>query len=288
MDNLFRYIWRLRPAAWMNDDSFERLTALFEYEPSASDEIAILVREPIDYGYFPADRLRATLEIYKRRAGYFKKNGKLVGINTWPTFGLGGGSKKPHDCPVAPPDFDYMVGYDGKVSNGGFCSLSPAYIEHIKERFTIFAETNPDFIWVDDDCRMTHLEGGPLELWREPTIYPCFCPRCVAGFDGGRWLNRETLVGALNKPGNQLLRKMWCDWGAERLERFCKILREAVDKVDPDIEMPFMSTGLTHSTFSGDYLRRCTKALRSRLLRPGHGFYFVRCLDVQNTSFLHS
>ena len=270
MNETLRYIWRLRPAAWTDDDAFEALLALFKSEPAAADTIAILVYENVNYGYYPLDRLAIDLEIYKRRAAAFRALGKRVGINVWPTFGMGHHNQPPL-CPVAPPDFDHMIGYDGTASNGSFCPLSPAFIKHVQARYRLYVEAEPDFIWVDDDARLTHIEGSPLT--DDVTPYPCFCPRCVTGFDGGCWHDREELVKALNAPGNTALRKKWSDWGSERLTRFCSMLRETVDSINPEMELPFMSTGLTHSTYIGDYLKRCTEVLRSKMLRPGHGFY---------------
>jgi len=270
MSDSLRYMWRLRPAAWMDDSAFDALLALYETEATAADTIAILVYENVNYGYYPLDRLAADLDVYKKRAASFRAQGKSVGINVWPTFGMGHNNKPP-DCPVAPADFDHMISYDGKASSGSFCPLSPPFIKHVQTRYKMYAEAKPGFIWIDDDMRLTHIEGSPLT--DIVTEYPCFCPRCVAGFDGGSYDSREELVAALNAPSNKELRKKWCDWGSERLTRFCAHIREAVDSVDANMPLPFMSTGHTHSTFSGDYLKRCTEVLRSPMLRPGHGFY---------------
>lgn len=263
MAHSFQYVWRLAPNTWMDDAVFNALAARLERQPDAVDTVALFVAEPTSFGYYPPGQLAEALAVYEKRAAYFRAQGKRVGINVWPTFGEGH-TERPPLCPTMPAAFDGMVGYDGTVDRDVACPLSPGFLAHIRTRYMMYAQTHPDFIWVDDDTRFTHLGGAP---------YPCFCPRCVAGFQGGRWPDRQTLVAALNQPENQALRRAWCDWGAERLAMYCAAVREAVDAVDPSIDLPFMSAGPTHTTFSGDYLRRCLTALRSSCLRPGHGFY---------------
>ena len=118
---------------------------------------------------------------------------------------------------------------------------------------------------MDDDTRFTHLGGVP---------YPCFCERCVSGFEGGRFASRAELAAELNKPANRDLRRKWSAYGADRLARYCAEVRAAVDAVDPAIDTPFMTVGPTHTTYAGDFIEKCMAALRSRRGRPGHGFYW--------------
>ncbi len=96
----------------------------------------------------------------------------------------------------------------------------------------------------------------------------------MQGFEGGRFADRESLVAALNDPGNGALRRKWSDYAAARLAAYCRAVREAVDEVDPAIETPFMSVGYGHTTYAGNYIGQCMKALRARSARPGHGFYW--------------
>ncbi len=261
MKKKFTYCWRLSPITWEEDAAFAQVVRIFEKEPTAADTIAFFIAEPSSFGYYPIDKLEKQLAIYEKRAAVFRAMGKSVGINVWPTFGQGGAREE--EAPAFPSDFDGMVGYDGTVDCAIPCPTSPGFLANVTERYRLMAKTKPDFIWVDDDTRFTHLGGVP---------FPCFCDRCLAGFDGGKW-TRETLVAALNDPKEKALRLAWCHYEGQRLADFCTALRRAVDEVDPSIELPFMSVGLTHTTYAGDYLPLCLEALRSKMLRPGHGFY---------------
>ena len=263
MTDRFTYLWRLSPIIWKDDETFARLAALFETCPEAADEIAFFIAEPTSNAYYPPERFEEDLAVYEKRAAWFRAHGKKTGINVWPTFGVPGEM----DCPgrpKLPEDFEMMVGMDGSVDPSVPCPLSPGFLRHVTARYRRMAQAKPDFIWVDDDTRFTYITTVP---------YPCFCDRCVSGFQDGHW-TRETLVEALNRPENQALRAAWCDYGGERLALFCRELRRAVDEIDPSIDLPFMSTGQTHSTYSGNYVTRCMEELRSRRGRPGHGFYW--------------
>ena len=189
--------------------------------------------------------------------------GMRVGINPWPTFGADEVQQRNQGEPALP--YRPMVGMDGSASKRIACPVSDEFLEYTRRRYKLFAQTGCDFVWVDDDCRFTHLGGVP---------YPCFCEACVRGFGGGRFSDRESLVAALNDPAGGELRREWSAYNAERLARYCAAVRAAVDEVDPSIETPLMTVGYSHTTYDGDYIRRCMEALRAKSARPGHGFYW--------------
>ena len=171
---------------------------------------------------------------------------------------------RPHVA-VLPLPFPPVVGMDGSVADSIVCPISPEFLSYTREKYVLAAKAAPAFIWVDDDTRFTHLGGVP---------YPCFCDRCVAGFEGGRFTSREELVAALNAPVNRELRHSWSAYGADRLARYCAEIRAAVDSIAPAMDTPFMTVGPTHTTYAGDFIEKCMSALRSRRGRPGHGFYW--------------
>ena len=258
MTDKFSYLWRIPPAHWLKDENFERVSHLLTEYPETTDEVALFLAESSSNAYYPPETFEYDLAVCKERIDWFHAHGIRAGINVWPTFGVPGDPDCP-DRPKLPEDFDMMVGMDGSVDPAVPCPISPGFLRHVTYRYRRMAETKPDFIWVDDDTRMTYITNVP---------YPCFCDRCVSGFQDGHW-TREALVEALNKPENQALRVAWCDYGGERLAMYCRELRRAVDEVDPSIDLPFMSTGQTHSTYSGNYLTRCMEELRSSRGRPG-------------------
>lgn len=257
----YKISWRMSIDALATPEQTEQLLDLMTKNGMAADEFWIFLSEETSHAYDPLDRVAEKCERFRIAAERVRARGIRVGINPWPTFGADGGP-----VPGEPPmPFQPMVGFDGKASGRVACPISPEFLEYTRQRFRLFAQTGCDFIWVDDDCRFTHLGGAS---------FPCFCPRCVSGFENGRYQNRETLIAALNAPENRELRRAWSAYSARRLAAYCSVVRAAVDEVDPSIETPFMSVGYSHTTFSGDYIHRCMEALRSKAARPGHGFYW--------------
>ena len=176
-----------------------------------------------------------------------------VGINQRPAFGAEEvyAADDGHEMPFGP-----MVGYDGRIARLRWPAPPRPNFSPIRGRSCkTYAGAGPDFIWIDDDCRFTHL--GTVQ-------YPCFCPRCVAGFEGGRFASREALVDALNQPENSALRRKWSEYGAQRLAEYCRTAREAVEEISPAIDVNLMTVGYSHTTFSGDYIEKCMAAAKSR------------------------
>ncbi len=259
--NRYKLSWRIYVEHIENPDEFSQMLDIMNGKGQTADEFWILLSEPTWFGYDPLSEVARKCQAYRAPAAAARARGIRVGINPWPTFGSG----ELEEPGLPPLPFQPMVGMDGSVSRRAACPVSPEFIEYSRQKYKLYAQTGCDFVWVDDDCRFTHL-GGPA--------YPCFCPRCVSGFKGGAFADRQTLVSALNAPENAALRREWSAYGAERLALYCAAVRAAVDEVDPSIDMGFMSVGFSHTTFAGNYIEACMKALRAASARPGHGFYW--------------
>lgn len=264
----FKLTWRVSDGILMDEERYAEMMNLLTRHEDVADEIAFFLAEPSSGAYDPLENVAEKAEVFKKRAKEIRAMGKSVGINVWPSFGKGEAYSISEMRPEVP--FRRMVGMDGTVDAGLVCPVSPEFLDYIHQKYVILAKAEPEFIWVDDDARMTDLGGVP---------YPCFCDDCVKNFENGRFSSREELVEELNKKENRELRHSWSSYGGDRLARFCAEVRAAVDEVDPGIDTPFMSVGPTHTTFSGDFVNKCMTALRSHRGRPGHGFYEDKKLD---------
>ncbi len=259
----FKLTWRITPVIFSDESKWQSLLKLLDKHNDIANEIAVYMCDDMSKDLSPMDDKRRQTEICKIRFKELRKRGCTVGLNVWPTLNLWPVELKYY------PDMPRMVGIDGNIINSVACPISEEFLAYMSEKYTLFTEANPDFIWMDDDCRFTHLAGK----------YPCFCDRCVKGFKNGKYKTREELVEALNKSENKELRVAWSAYGADRLAKLCYTLRETVDKVNPNIDIGLMTVGATHTTFSGDYIKKCMKAFRSRRGRPGHDLYNDRFLD---------
>ena len=74
-------------------------------------------------------------------------------------------------------------------------------------------------------------------------------------------------MDALNQPENSALRRKWSEYGAQRLAEYCRTAREAVEEINPAIDVNLMTVGYSHTTFSGDYIEK--NAWRRQNPRPG-------------------
>lgn len=281
----YRLIWRVQEEDWTNEQCLKELLETLAKEGQAVDEFNLFIGEETRHAHLPICDVKRKCEQFKKAAAMIRSYGKRVGINPWPSFGcyddpLRIGHER-RDMPFRP-----MVGMDGTSINRVACPVSSEFLAYTKEKFKIFAETRPDFIWIEDDWRFTHI-GIP---------YPCFCSACVAGFENGRFESREQLVHELNKQENRYLRHKWSEYTATRLATCCAAARAGVDEVNPNIEMKFMSVGSTHTTYGGDYIEKCMDAIRSTGGRPGHGFYtdetpremFVKAMNVSRQVLRYS
>ena len=262
----FKLTWRLGPMLWLDDEKWADFYRLIRRHGDVADEVAFFISDDMYTDGTPLEDRQKQADVFARRARDVRALGATTGINVWPSFDLYAMEQEYYK------NFRRMVDSDGNTVDTIACPVSDEFLAYIREKYIIFAKTKPDFIWVDDDCRFTHLDNAG---------YLCFCDECVKNFEGGKFSGREELVAALNKPENRDLRVRWSAYGADRLAKFCRVVRAAVDEVDPAIDTPFMTVGATHTTFSGDYIEKCMRALRSRRGRPGHFFWSDRRLDEQ-------
>ena len=255
--NKFKITWRIGPMLFKDEEKWQSFLRLIDRKKGVADEVALYISDDMFPSLSPLDDKIKQTEFCKERFKDLRKRGASVGINVWPTLHLWEVERMHY------PNMRRMVDIDGNVMDNLACPTSAEFIDYMCEKYTIFAQSGADFIWMDDDSRFTHMDGR----------YPCFCDDCVKGFQNGAYSSREELVCALNKPENRELRVAWSSYGADRLAKLCKALRAAVDKVDYNIDIGLMTVGATHTTFSGDYIEKCMKAFRSRRGRPGHDLY---------------
>lgn len=259
----FKITWRIAPAIYSNTEKWQSFLRLIDKYDDVADEVAFYIVDDTFPELSPLEDKKRQAEVCETCFDDLRKRGCTVGINVWPTIPL-------YDIEKAYfPDMRRMVGIDGVVSDNLVCPVSDEFIEYMSEKYAVFAKINPDFIWMDDDLRFTHMGSN----------YPCFCEECVKNFKNGAFSSREELEEALAKDKNRDLRIAWSSYGAERLAKLCSALRAKVDQINPNIDIALMTVGATHTTFSGDYIEKCMKELCSRRARPGHDLYSDRNPD---------
>lgn len=244
----------------MTDEAFQRTLAFCEKYRGCMDEIAIFT-EYQHHGYRDMSQQRADYAVLGRRVKELKARGfKSVGINVLTTIGHIDEAYSCFDQPFQP-----IVGFDGRESKSCICPTDPDVLAYIAEKYSLVAQLHPDFIWVDDD----------VKLFYNGVKFGCFCEGCMKRFNEKTHSHytRETLVAAMNEPDAVALRASWVTDISDRITELFTMIRKAVHAVDDKIELGFMSTHQTWSTYNGMSFAKWYPALGACKARPGEGTY---------------
>ena len=262
--------FRIGVAHWMTDDRFEPLLDFFARQPGAVDELAFFTSHT--HPPLPLDEIERRAERLQKILPRVRQQGMQAGINVLATMGhheenLPNSLNEPWQRVMDPW---------GKICRGSYCPAHPELIDYARKLYTVMAEADPDFIWIDDDVRL----AGHM-----PVTFTCFCDLCVGQFSDqlGTRFTRETLVKAFG--GGPLeerlrLRCAWLERNRRVIDNLFRNIEEAVHKVKPGLPLGFM-TG--DRFYEGYDFERWAKTLSGPghapvRWRPGGGFYDDDCL----------
>lgn len=257
-----KLVQRIGNVALQGDYNYGKTVAFFEEYKECIDEIAIFTRGS-HAAMFPLDFIREDVENLKIRIADLHQRGfKSVGLNVWATIGHIDEDYELYGRPYQP-----IVGFNGEESKACMCPEDPEFKEYLKEKYTLYATTAPDFMWVDDDVKY---------FWNG-VKFGCFCPLCMERFNKklGTQYTREQLVEAMEQPGAVELRGLWVQDIEDRMTELFEFLRKTVDEVNPKIDMGFQTQHQGWSTYNGMNYKRWLPILGTKG-RPGEGFYFDR------------
>ena len=156
--------FRIGTTQWMPDNRFRELLGLFEKHKGVTDEITFFTAETVCP--LPLDVVRKHADVLARRMVETRGKGYSAGINVLATLGhLTESLSTSLSGPYTP-----VTGIQGDVCRGSICPNDENSREYIRQLYTIIAQANPDYIWIDDDVRMA---------WHPPVLAGCFCDRCL-------------------------------------------------------------------------------------------------------------
>ena len=199
-----------------------------------------------------------------RRLQAARKNPALkVGILVQQTIGHGA---------LWNPNFDHSLNWQRTVRNNGestvrFCPTDPRFQKYITAAIRLVTAEKPDFLIIDDDCRLSFLPGTHR--------VECFCPLHTAHFNRkyGTDYTQEELREAVNQAkAYDPLQLQFVRSCMETITDYVKLLRKAADVVVPDI--PMMLCGCaTDIGRSGVWARELAATGQPSILRIGNGSY---------------
>ncbi len=158
---------------------------------------------------------------------YFQEHGLEVGI--WiSAFG--------HGVPLFADqdtigDYTPIEGIDGRHAPHALCPLDPKFRADYADAIRKIAALGPDLIMLDDDFRM----NTRVRYYR----FGCFCPRHRKEYYAriGEEISHDRLEELIFCGGENKYRTAYMDLMADTLLGFAKLLRGALDEVNPSIRL---------------------------------------------------
>lgn len=193
-------------------------------------------------------------------------------------------------------DWEYLVDQRGRTSKGCACPLGKKFRLNSEKRLKIWAETNPDVIWMDDDFRM-HNHGTPgfavFEGESGYTDYYCFCDEHIRRFNqkvGGNY-TREMIINGISQTGEPtLLRTQYLSFLSETMVETAQWVEKSVHAVSPATKIAQMTSYPDVHAAEGRDWREFLTALSGEyapIIRPTFGWYqeglsrnFIDCYRV--------
>lgn len=189
-----------------------------------------------------------------------------------------------------------LVDHKGRAANGCACPRDEAFWREAEERLALWAETEPDVIWIDDDLRL-HNHGTPVLAAREGVgsyrDHYCFCDACLAAFNAreGTDLTRAELLCAMLRVGEpDPVREKYLDFLNETVVAAAARIRAAVVKRSPRTRLAQMTSKPDVHAAEGRVWGEFFTALCGEdrpMLRPHFGPYmegdpreFVSCYAI--------
>ena len=228
--------YRIHLDHYLREDRLDLLLAFLQRHAPAVDEISLFTEGA--HGYHALEFLQALAPRLERALRRLQACGWRAGINVLNTIGhLDEAPERLYQVPWQP-----LVGSDGTVTRAQSCPLDPAFLADVAARYLLMAELRPDFIWVDDDLRLSN---------HAPADHGCYCPLCLADFSErtGRDWTRPTLLAALQEepwPALNPVRVAWEQAGHEKLQALLRVIERAAHAVDPGLELGLMQGSPAH------------------------------------------
>ncbi|MDD3545103.1 MAG: hypothetical protein PHG96_07055 [Kiritimatiellae bacterium] len=146
------------------------------------------------------------------------------------------------------PDWPMITGADGTHATDCACNSSPGWRAYFRRQWTIYAETRPAVIWIEDDVR-TFGHG--------PVGQGCFCTEHIRRFNEkyGTAYSREEIYARVMAPGApDPLRGQWIGLLGEITAEMVQLAEETVHAVSPETVIGLMSSGPgSHATEGRDW-----------------------------------
>ncbi len=198
------------------ENNFDKEKLLHELRRCKADRVAFALYRDLNHTFTSPGTLKRTGELIE----YFRGNGFETVIWIGETLGHDQVTKHPDGCET--PYRRMKLPNKGTVDS--FCPTDERFVRDLGEWLKKAAELHPDLIMLDDDFRMN---GG------------CVCDAHVARMnrEAGEALTADEWFRKAFTGGRNKYREIWMKVQSESLYTVARVLRQAVDGVDPAIRL---------------------------------------------------
>lgn len=230
----YLYVMRRTVPPWRWRENLDELVALCpEY---GIDEVCIKIDTGTFTHYFPDFEW---LRNYQKILFQIKKELNAVGVNYSlnPNVTQGHGDRGRNICKQH-PDWPMVTDLHGTQATDCACNIGPGWRDYIKKQWTLYAETEPLAIWMEDDLR-TYNHG--------PAGVGCFCAEHIRRFNEkiGAGYSREELVEKIFAKGKpDPLREKWLLFLNDMTLEVMRVCRQTIRQTSPGTIFGLMSSGI--------------------------------------------
>jgi len=182
-------------------------------------------------------------------------------------------------------EWECLVDQYGNETLGCPCNLDDKFRELMGDMLELWASTEPDIIWIDDDLRM-HNHGISCD---ELDFY-CYCDTHLdkfAEFSGKRY-SREELVAEILKPGEPTqLRLQWQGFLGATMTETAAWVNKRIQNISPKTRIALMTSSPDVHSVEGRNWKEMLTALSGKYIpmtRPMCGVYTGTAVPVKDNA----
>ena len=260
--NRVNYILRAYLPTWNYEERIEEMVR-FCGETGTGHVMLFTDAQPLVWNQLTLEEVRHGAENISRAGQRLASEGIRFGINSSYNMPISRWDHRKHN------DYDFWATYsDGSCEYRTPCLLDPKLDGYLRSFYAILAETNPEYIYIDDDHR--YVLTGQKNTWG------CFCELHLRKFGeitGKKW-TRESLDEALRNDAG--IRRQWIEFLGARLLAIADIMRTSIHRVNPEIAVGLMVPCIHQLPTFGHTIKNMTGVLSPKgnpLVRPCIGPY---------------
>lgn len=178
-------------------------------------------------------------------------------------------------------DWECWVSHHGDKSTSCACNIGKRFREIAGKKLSLWAETKPDAIWIDDDIRFHNHRASVRRAWSgeiggEMLDFGCFCDDHIKLFNerNNLKLTREEIVSGITNGGE--VREKWLAFSKDMADDLAGWIENTVHSVSPETRVAVMTSSPDAHSVEGRDWKSFLSNLSGEhtpMLRPTFGPY---------------